>query len=167
MSSAIVLVVLSSISLAVTAEQWQEMEWPELMPPEDLEMLETMPQIEHTGDGPPQLPDAIMEGRVRTELDQTPIRIPGFVVPLTASPDQTITEFFLVPYYGACIHVPPPPPNQIIHVTYDDGFQIEALYNPIWIEGVLRTESMSNDVAEASYAVTAESIEPYEEAPSP
>ena len=55
-------------------------------------------------------------------------RIPGFVVPLKTTEDIRILEFFLVPYYGACIHVPPPPPNQIIHVKYKEGFTLEALY---------------------------------------
>jgi len=157
------LLLLLSMAQSLFARDWQEMEWEALMPPEDLSLLQSMSRIEHAGDGPALLPDEIMTGRVRPELDKTPIRIPGFVVPLVATDDQTITEFFLVPYFGACIHVPPPPPNQIIHVTFEPGFQLDALYNPFWVEGVLRTQSVSNDVADASYAMRAEAIRPYEE----
>ena len=74
-----------------------------------------------------------------------------------------ILEFFLVPYYGACIHVPPPPPNQIIHVKYKKGFKLEALYDPVWIEGTLKIEKTENDIASSSYSIVAENVSPYEE----
>jgi len=141
----------------------REVDWLELMPAEDLKLLESMPEIEHEGDGPRSLPDEIMTGRVVEAMNGTNARIPGFVVPLEVSDDQRITEFFLVPYYGACIHVPPPPPNQIIHVRYEEGFTLDALYNPFWIEGELRTERVENDVASASYVISATHIEPYED----
>lgn len=143
--------------------EWKEVDWLELMPPEDLLLLESMPEIDHDGEGPVTLPDEIMTGRVVPEMDQTAARIPGFVVPLkVVGSEQRIVEFFLVPYYGACIHVPPPPPNQIIHVTYQPGFTLDVLYEPMWVQGVLRTESVENDIALASYVIEADLVEPYE-----
>ncbi|SFR60306.1 hypothetical protein SAMN05216203_1709 [Marinobacter daqiaonensis] len=159
-------IVLAALVLAPVAhgqQDWQELDWLELMPEEDLRLLESLPEVDHEGDGPVALPDEIMTGRVVPEMDGTPARIPGFVVPLKTVGDQRIVEFFLVPYYGACIHVPPPPPNQIIHVTYKPGFTLEALYDPIWTQGVIRTEKVENDIASSSYTMTAELIEPYEE----
>lgn len=141
----------------------RELDWLELMPEEDLQLLESLPEIVHEGDGPASLPDEIMTGRVVPEMDGVEGRIPGFVVPLkTVGSEQRIVEFFLVPYYGACIHVPPPPPNQIIHVTYKPGFTLDALYEPVWIQGTLKAEPIENDIASASYTLVSDDVKPYE-----
>lgn len=154
------LVLLAGTSLA--EDTWRELDWLELMPEEDLRLLENLPQVEHEGNGPAALPDEILTGRVVPEMDGTRARIPGFVVPLKTVGNQRIVEFFLVPYYGACIHVPPPPPNQIIHVTYKPGFILNALYEPVWVQGTLKTESVENDIGAASYTLVSENVEPYE-----
>lgn len=160
----VTLVALVSLSTAVNAKDAsQEIDWLELMPEEDLNLLENMPEVSHEGDGPAALPDEIMTGRVVPEMDGRSGRIPGFVVPLKTTQDMRILEFFLVPYYGACIHVPPPPPNQIIHVKYKKGFKLEALYDPVWIEGTLKIEKTENDIASSSYSIVAENVSPYEE----
>lgn len=159
----VVLPLFFSVQQVAADSRWQEIDWLELMPEEDVRLLENMPEIVHEGDGPVTLPDEIMTGRVVPEMDNTPVRIPGFVVPLkTVGSSQRIVEFFLVPYYGACIHVPPPPPNQIIHVTYKPGFEIDVLYNAVWIEGVLKLGKVENDLGAASYVIEAEAVKPYE-----
>jgi uncharacterized protein len=147
----------------VSAETIKEIDWLELMPEEDLHLLENMPEVEHEGDGPAALPDEIMTGRVVPEMNGVTGRIPGFVVPLKTTEDMRILEFFLVPYYGACIHVPPPPPNQIIHVKYKKGFKLEALYDPVWIEGTLEIQRTENDIASSSYSIVAADVSPYEQ----
>src|SRR5690606_40839834 len=155
----VLLLLVSSFAQA----QPREIDWLELMPAEDLALLESMPEIEHEGDGPPLLPDEIMTGRVVPEMGDVEGRIPGFVVPLKTTNDMRILEFFLVPYYGACIHVPPPPPNQIIHVKYSEGFTLQALYDPVWIEGKLVIERTENELGASSYSMTASRVEPYSE----
>ncbi|NMT62344.1 DUF3299 domain-containing protein [Marinobacter orientalis] len=160
------LVLAVSLSLFTTAsaeDASDEIDWLELMPAEDLNLLENMPEVTHEGDGPAALPDEIMTGRTVDAMDGRSGRIPGFVVPLKTTRDMRILEFFLVPYYGACIHVPPPPPNQIIHVKYKEGFTLEALYDPVWIEGTLTIEKTENDIASSSYSIVAENVTPYEE----
>lgn len=147
----------------VAEEEWYEVDWLELMPAEDLALLENLPEIEHQGSGPVTLPDEIMTGRTVPEFDDRKVRIPGFVVPLKVGDDQRIYEFFLVPYFGACIHVPPPPPNQIIHVTYEPGFQVDVLYNPFWVKGTLQIEETETDVGASSYSLDALAVEPYEQ----
>ncbi|WP_426416524.1 DUF3299 domain-containing protein [Aestuariirhabdus sp. LZHN29] len=97
------------------------------------------------------------------ELDQQRVRIPGYVVPLEFGDDEIIRELLLVPYFGACIHVPPPPPNQIIHVRYPEGLSADALYDPFWIEGVLSTQGYESELGMAGYSMTADSIELYSE----
>lgn len=151
-----------SVPLAAD-EEWPEVDWLELMPAEDLALLENLPEIEHQGDGPVTLPDEIMTGRTIPEFDNRKVRIPGFVVPLKVGDDQRIYEFFLVPYFGACIHVPPPPPNQIIHVTYKPGFTVDVLYNPFWVKGVMQIEETENEVGASSYAIDAQAVTPYEQ----
>lgn len=136
----------------------REIEWIELMPQEDLELLQNMPEIEHSGNDPAELPQELLEGNTVSEFENQRIKLPGFVVPLEYEEDQRVTEFFFVPYYGACIHVPPPPPNQIVHVTYEEGFYLDALYEPFYIKGTLKTDRISNEVAEASYVMDAEDV---------
>jgi len=143
--------------------QLREIDWLELMPAEDLALLESMPEVEHEGDGPVLLPDEIMTGRVVPEMSDTKGRIPGFVVPLKTTDDMRILEFFLVPYYGACIHVPPPPPNQIILVKYKPGFTLDALYDPVWVEGTLVIERTETEFGTSSYSMMADRVSPYEE----
>ena len=145
------------LSLSARAEL-REIDWLELMPAEDLALLESMPEVEHEGDGPVLLPDEIMTGRVVPEMGDVEGRIPGFVVPLKTTSDMRILEFFLVPYYGACIHVPPPPPNQIILVDYPDGIAIDDIYQPFWVQGTLHISQTSNQLADASYALSAERV---------
>ncbi len=160
------LILAVSLSLFTTAnakDASDEIDWLELMPAEDLNLLENMPEVTHEGDGAAPLPDELMTGRTVDEMDGRSGRIPGFVVPLKTTDDMRILEFFLVPYYGACIHVPPPPPNQIIHVKYEEGFTLEALYEPVWIEGTLKIEKTENDVASSSYSIAAENVTPYED----
>lgn len=101
--------------------------------------------------------------RVRQELDGSAVRLPGFVVPLQTAADGKVTEFFLVPYFGACIHVPPPPPNQIVHVNYPAGYDMPDLYTPVWISGTLHTATISNAVADSAYRFDARAVEIYQE----
>ncbi|HTQ37098.1 MAG TPA: DUF3299 domain-containing protein, partial [Steroidobacteraceae bacterium] len=89
------------------------------------------------------------------------VKVPGFVVPLTITPDGVVSEFFLVPYYGACIHVPPPPPNQIIYVKMARGFQLKSIYDALWITGVLHTDSMTSRMATAAYSLAGQKVERY------
>jgi hypothetical protein len=73
---------------------------------------------------------------VDTSLNSRRVRMPGFLLPLNFDGTK-VTEFLLVPTVGACIHVPPPPPNQMVHVTFADGFETRGLYTPVWVEGTM------------------------------
>jgi hypothetical protein len=98
-----------------------------------------------------------------TLLDGVRIRIPGFVVPLEVDEQQRVTRFFLVPYFGACIHLPPPPPNQMIYVDVKQGVKIENISDPVWVSGELTTTLVENDMATAAYSLNIEAIAAYEE----
>ncbi|SEQ43292.1 hypothetical protein SAMN03080615_01529 [Amphritea atlantica] len=106
--------------------------------------------------------EALSSAPVVKEMDGRMIRIPGFVVPLVEE-GQSVTEFFLVPYFGACIHVPPPPSNQIIHVTFEPGVNVENLYDAIWVVGKLSVETTIHQMGTSGYTMDAFKIEAYKE----
>lgn len=95
-------------------------------------------------------------------LDGQWVRLPGYIVTLEVSEEGRTTEFLLVPYYGACIHVPPPPANQIVHIVSEMGVRIEDLYQPYWIEGRMQVKATSSELADAGYQMEAEKIYAYE-----
>lgn len=106
---------------------------------------------------------ALVSTRVKSEMDGRAVRIPGFIVPIEFNGEQTITEFFLVPYFGACLHMPPPPPNQIIYVKSAEGLKLEALYYPFWISGDLKASMVENDMATAAYSMEMNNYEAYQQ----
>ena len=89
---------------------------------------------------------AIMDKRetaatgVNEELVGTTVRLPGYVLPLEFK-DRKAVEFLLVPTVGACIHTPPPPANQIVHVVYPEGIEVNGLFTPVWITGTMVAQS--------------------------
>jgi len=89
---------------------------------------------------------AIMEKReaaasaVNESILDKNIRIPGYVLPLEFK-DRKAVEFLLVPTVGACIHTPPPPANQIVHVSYPEGIEVNGLFTPVWITGIMMAQS--------------------------
>lgn len=139
---------------AVALAEPKELYWEDLVP-EDY--VEPQVPINHGGSMIQQNLDA----PVIQELDGQTVKIPGFVVPLEGDADTT-TEFLLVPYFGACIHVPPPPPNQIVYVKFTEGVPIDNLYDAIWVVGKLSTKGWSGDVATVGYSLQGASIEPFE-----
>ena len=112
----------------------------------------------------------LIQTSIVEELNGQRIRIPGYLLPLETSGTK-VTEFLLVPYVGACIHVPPPPPNQIIHVkiVQKEGYRIKKLYEPVWATGVISAKSMVKDLylvdcsagINIGYSMQADHIEPY------
>jgi hypothetical protein len=107
--------------------------------------------------------------KTRDDLDGQTIRMAGYALPLELSGDG-VTEFLLVPYVGACIHVPPPPPNQIVYAKLSEPYVMDGLYAPVWIAGRMSTGvarpalSFVDGSAEIAtgYQMQVQSIEPYE-----
>lgn len=96
------------------------------------------------------------------KLNGVVVRIPGFMVPLEDT-ETRVTEFLLVPYFGACIHVPPPPPNQMAHVLMQRNQEVDVnLWDPIWIVGKLTIENVESPYGMVGFQVTGERILPYD-----
>jgi hypothetical protein len=156
----------------VGASEVEEIDWDRLIPvdwqPETLLDGFELDDIEAIDDDDPRaaaLMDKLIElwadAPVVDELDGRLIRLPGFVVPLELDA-RTMSEFLLVPYYGACIHVPPPPANQTIHVVAGEGREyVGSLFDTVWVTGTIRVVRSSSDLAEAGYRIDVTEIEPY------
>ncbi len=96
------------------------------------------------------------------ELNGKKIRIPGYTVPFEYGANAQIKEFLLVPYFGACIHAPPPPPNQTIFVMTDKPIRITDLAQAVWVEGTIYTQTQESELADAAYTIKLSAIEAYE-----
>lgn len=94
--------------------------------------------------------------------DGKKIRLPGYTVPFSYDAKAEISEFLLVPYFGACIHAPPPPPNQTIFVRTDKPILLKDLPQAVWIEGTLHAEKQESDLADAAYIIDLTRVEKYE-----
>ncbi len=149
------------------------LEWPQLIPPgapvikPQLAPIHNLSDLSNLGDAlaaeaAPAAHQQVPDAPVVKELDGQQVKLPGYIVPLEVNEDGRTTEFLLVPYYGASIHVPPPPSNQIVHVVSEIGIKVEELYQPYWIEGPMRVQSSSSELAEAGYQMEAEKIYAYE-----
>lgn len=149
---------------AVRELAWHEMvpaDAPPAPPPMPIHDLSTLGDVLLSEDGEP-MPQQEPAAPVVPELDGQEVKLPGYIVPLEMSAEGRVIEFLLVPYFGACIHVPPPPSNQIVHVRSELGVMQEALFQPYWVEGPLRVQQSSSELAESGYVMEAIKIYHYE-----
>lgn len=163
---------------AADLDRPREIAWGALVPPvtqvppnlKSKSFLGDAPGPGLDGQPPPQLPEAgwmsspIQQSDssapppVVNELNGQRVRIGGYVVPLDFDA-TTIKEFLLVPFVGACIHVPPPPPNQIIYVTAAEGFELKGQFDPVYVTGTLKTGPQYTGLAVTGYKLEAEKVE--------
>jgi hypothetical protein len=99
---------------------------------------------------------------VNAELAGKKVRIPGFAIPIEQS-DKGVDELLLVPYFGACIHTPPPPANQIIHVKLSEPQPAVGAMQAYWIWGELTASKFSSELGDAAYLIKATGIQPYDD----
>ena len=143
----------------ISADGYRDLEWYAMVPRDEIEALKHPPPVDHTGSMRAQ-----QVGTYDTvpELDGQKVRLAGYIVPLEADDKGNLTEFFLVPYYGACIHVPPPPPNQIVYVKLEHGVEPPEITDPYGVKGVLRARRTGNDLAGSAYVIEQASIAPWQ-----
>jgi uncharacterized protein len=105
---------------------------------------------------------------VNPALNGKLVRIPGYLLPLEFSGKQ-VTEFLLVPWVGACIHTPPPPPNQIVHVKSDKPFEMNGNFDAVWVTGRITAGAAKKSVyltdgsseIDVGYSMRASQLERY------
>jgi hypothetical protein len=107
-------------------------------------------------------PGAELLTAVVPELDGKRVHIGGYVVPLEFDATE-IKEFLLVPFVGACIHVPPPPPNQIIYVKAAEAFEAGGQFDPVYVTGTLKTARQHTGLASTGYTIEAAKVDPRKE----
>ncbi len=98
--------------------------------------------------------------KLNPTLDNAYVKLPGFIIPIDLS-TKGVTSFVLVPYVGACIHTPPPPPNQLVFVTTKTPWPSDDLWEAVWVIGRMRHELQSTEVAQTGYALEADEMEVY------
>lgn len=101
---------------------------------------------------------------VAPAMNGAAIRIAGFIVPLERDGDA-VSELLLVPYFGACVHVPPPPANQIIHVLLDPPLEGARTMDTLWVSGILETRRSPTSLGTSAYRLKAVNSSPYVAAP--
>jgi len=167
---AISLLIFSLFSLNTTgAEPVQELGWDTMIPdnfrPDKI--LEQFGDLNELDDDDPraqkilkELEVALNEAPVVESLDGKRVKLPGFVVPIEGD-GKKLSEFLLVPYYGACIHVPPPPANQTVFVKVPKGnAKRRQAFDTGWVTGTLSAKPFTSDLATAGYQIQAEEVTP-------
>lgn len=155
---------------------YQELAWTDLeLPGQGLAdiMKKYQPQLDAIPEGGSTEDEKLME-KMQAEMNAAPvnpalngkkIKLPGYISPLEVDDQKgTVKEFLLVPYFGACIHVPPPPLNQTLLVKplADKSLGMERMYEPVWVYGTLSTTSVKTELAEAGYQILDAKVELYE-----
>jgi hypothetical protein len=153
---------------AAATPAFREIKWEELMPKDwdPTKGVNNMGQMGLMSDADPKVLQAMREMReiwdnapTVSAMDGSAIKLPGYVVPLEES-NGALKEFLLVPYFGACIHTPPPPANQIVHVKVDKPVKFRSM-DTVWVSGVLKAERQDSYMGAAGYLVNAASVEAY------
>ncbi|MGY6555126.1 MAG: DUF3299 domain-containing protein [Wenzhouxiangella sp.] len=153
------LLLLFAVLPLAAQDEVRELEWLELMPEEEFNAwLEDVASIDHSSFF---MSEPFQSFQTMPELDGIKARIPGFVVPIETDGRGNLKEFFLVPFFGACIHVPPPPANQIIYGRLRDPIPMVNIWDAFWMEGVLNIEEINNDTAASAYTMDVSRLELY------
>lgn len=170
---------------AKVTDKYQEIIWEQLIPEDDLKILLNPPEsIWEIEDGSMEdtlesivEPKSKNDEKVRTDtveelrykaalksfnvvksFDNKNIRLPGFMVPLVTNEQNKVTEFFIVPYFGACLHMPPPPPNQIVFATLKQGYELASIRQAFWFEGKVSIHTHNNDLGDSAYRLEVHTI---------
>lgn len=149
------LLLLTATPLMAADQAVRELDWLELMPKDEVDSLMETPAVTHEGSF-----KQVQTGSFRAikELNGLKVKIAGYIVPVEVDGDSQMSEFFIVPYFGACIHVPPPPPNQIILARLAKPIPVTEIYDAYWIEGTLNVEQIKNDIAASAYTLTTSKV---------
>jgi hypothetical protein len=147
---------------------WRTIRWDALLPKGwDPSRQLGMEKLQNLQDGDPRANEALAEIRkawdnapANPEMNNQAVRIAGFVVPLEGE-QGSLREFLLVPYYGACIHMPPPPANQVVHVKMDKPSKIGAM-DSVWVSGQIKVAGSDTPMGRSTYVLDGKAWEAYQ-----
>ena len=152
------------------ATTYKETNWDDLLPKEwdPMKVINEL-KLDKLKDSDPKAMEAMeklkrmwSDAPSNPAMNGKPIRIAGFMVPLEWG-KREVKEFLLVPYFVACIHVPPPPANQIIHVVADKPFKAKEDMDAVWVNGIIELATSKTDMGDSGYRLRARKVEAYKE----
>jgi hypothetical protein len=152
------------------AADYPEISWDDLAPA-DWDPMASLKGMGNYPDSDPRTQK--LYDRMRELWDSAPtvasmagrsVRLPGYLVPLDQAKDG-LREFLLVPYFGACIHTPPPPANQIVHVRSQTPVKGLRSMDAVWVSGTLQIDSTKTDMGVSGYAMIAHQVQAYKGKP--
>ena len=139
------------------------MNWEQLLPPQEREHFSLVP--------PPAIHDYLAEtapaaaqsgsSAVNPALEGVAVQLIGFIVPIELTPSGSVSGFFLVPYVGACVHVPPPAPNQMIYIHIEKPLPLLPLYEAYTVSGLMHAQPRGSGLGAAAYTMDLQQIERY------
>jgi hypothetical protein len=142
-----------------------QLEWKDLLPPEargQASLSAPVPLHDYLlgEDSPAALQPT--DARVNAKLDGRIVRLPGFIVPLEIDAEGRVTEMFLVPFFGACIHVPPPAPNQIVYVILAAPLELGSMTDAYCVTGRLKASNRKTRLGSSAYEISNALTENYQ-----
>ncbi|WP_028670224.1 DUF3299 domain-containing protein [Saccharospirillum impatiens] len=164
---------LAGVAFTAQAREAVDIQWDDLMPA-DFTYKSLRDQIDYSqydlsslSDDDPEaqrlysdMTQLLANAPVVDALAGANVRLAGFVVPLEMDGDS-VYSFLLVPYYGACIHTPPPPSNQIVFVQTQGGYEMGPMDEPVYVSGTLMVEAQQSELGSSGYTLYAGRIDPY------
>jgi hypothetical protein len=154
-------------------------EWSQLLPNDEMRILAKYQQTQ--ANTPTEFTDnillsiqasvdedyhsALISTNTVNTFDDKAVAIAGFIVPIDYGSDNSLKNIFVVPYFGACLHFPPPPPNHIVFAQLGDGFIDFELTQAYRLHGVLRRGLFEDPLGTSAYILDVVSVEPYYEDP--
>ncbi len=158
----LILLAASSSMPAIASEDITELTWDDLWVEEGL-LMEDFGGWTFKSRG--SLPSNFFqppESYLTTEYNGQHVKLDGFMLPLDMD-RMGVSTFLLVPYVGACVHVPPPPPNQLVLVRSQKPYQSDNMFAPVSVTGVFHTEMISTDLADVGYTLEANKIDVFDD----
>ncbi len=156
------LIGLSCMATSHAESSFRELKWDDLIPDDEKAMASAAARGDSLDDLLEQASPPLQSSTLVESLNNQAVRLPGFIVPIESDEVGLLSEFFLVPYFGACIHVPPPPPNQLVYVKLSEPFELTSLWDPFWVSGTLKTQGFESDMGQAGYTLELGAVAPYE-----
>jgi hypothetical protein len=106
--------------------------------------------------------EAVTADALVQDLEGLQVCLPGFMKP-TVFTGSTVSEFILVPYLPHHVkqhaHLEA---NQMVYVTLDIPVVVTTPFDPIWVTGTMRLQTVATDEGPTGYSLAAAETRPYE-----
>ncbi|MEP4198025.1 MAG: DUF3299 domain-containing protein [Aliishimia sp.] len=142
------------------AQDYVDLNWEDLIPKGQSSIPSALFGLLPHDEQMPITSEQPVSSGVRTDWNDQIVRLPGFIIPIDFQ-GTGVTAFILVPFVGACIHVPPPPANQLVFVTTPEPYEGAGMFEAVSVIGKFAVSSLRTHLADIGYALSADEIQPY------